>query len=317
MPRDVQRLAPARPEVLEGRHHPLPRPGPDPPDHRVGELVDGQVVVLEGVADGGDHLVGLRRRQPHVLGERAPPRHRAERSGPAREVLGREQVDRAARPVHPDQAPLLPERPLHVAPRRAGHPTRHRVLGRGLDLGLRTGHRGRRSGGVAMGAGPGRGRGGRGDARGPPPRSPPRCSSGDPRPDQDPQPGRLTPAGESLGWKLSAGPVGATTSFGIRMRRSPRTSLCCAGRADGVAKERPFRRAGAAAQQTWTNQASTAGPTRTWKTPAITRTPPPGGTSTRRSSPAGSVTTNGLRRERTGPTPSAKASPANEVAEEN
>ena len=114
-----------------------------------------------------------------------------------------------------------------------------------------------------------------------------------------------------------AGPVGATTSLGIRMRRSPRTFPCFAWTADGVAGERPFRRAGAAARQTWTNQAWTAGPTRIWKTPAITLTPPLGGTSTRRSSPAGSVITSGLRRELDRPYSIGDSKSADEATKEN
>jgi hypothetical protein len=105
----ADRLAPARPQVLEGRHDPLPGPRTGKVHHGLGQLVDGQLGLGQGGTDGADHLVGLVGGQPHPVREGALGRDGRQRARPDGEVPGRQQVDRAPGAVGLDQAAVLPQ----------------------------------------------------------------------------------------------------------------------------------------------------------------------------------------------------------------
>ena len=113
--RRVDRLPPARPQLLERGHAPLDRPRPDLVRERGVHFVDGERGVGQHRPDAGHDLVQLRRLQPHrrvEAGQR--PRHRRQRAGPPRQVPGGQQVHGAARAEGLDQLVGLPQRGLHV-----------------------------------------------------------------------------------------------------------------------------------------------------------------------------------------------------------
>ena len=63
----ARQLSPARPHDLERRHRPLDRPRADALAERLGQLVDGQLGIGEGVPDPRDDLLGLVGREPDAL----------------------------------------------------------------------------------------------------------------------------------------------------------------------------------------------------------------------------------------------------------
>jgi hypothetical protein len=81
----VQDLAPARPQVLEGGHHPLTGPRAGAGDDLLVQFGDGQRRPVQGVGDRRDHLGGPVVGEPDVRGEPAHRRDRGQRGAPQRQ----------------------------------------------------------------------------------------------------------------------------------------------------------------------------------------------------------------------------------------
>jgi hypothetical protein len=133
----ARELAPARPPAPERLHRLLAGPRAGTVHDRLGQLVDGQLGVRQGVADGGDDLLSLVGAEADRLGM---GRHRRwqgrQRPRPHRQVGGRQQVHGPARAERLDQGAVLPEGTLDVSAGRPGDAPPDRELGGAEDLGV-------------------------------------------------------------------------------------------------------------------------------------------------------------------------------------
>ena len=108
-------LAPTGPLAAKRLHSLLDSPRAGALRDGLGQLIDGQLGVREGFADGRDHLFNLFRSEADPFRVRRRRRHGRQRTGPHRQLRSWQQVDRAARAERLDQGAVLPQRTLHVS----------------------------------------------------------------------------------------------------------------------------------------------------------------------------------------------------------
>jgi hypothetical protein len=107
-------------------------------DDRLGQLVDGQLGVLQRRRDRLQDRLGLVGRQPDVLREGGHVRRgRGQRADPHGQVLCGQEVHGAARPERLDQGALGPQGVADVRPGDPGGPQPDGQLGGGQHLGVR------------------------------------------------------------------------------------------------------------------------------------------------------------------------------------
>jgi hypothetical protein len=95
---------------LEGRHDQVAGPGSRTLDDRLGQLVDGQLGLLEDGRDCLDDQLGLLRRQHFTLDITiAAVRHRRECTGPQSQIACGQQMYCTTRPKRLNQAMLGPQ----------------------------------------------------------------------------------------------------------------------------------------------------------------------------------------------------------------